>query len=74
MELDPKSHNGDGLLGPNSIMVVRICGSSGVLKNPGNSIFDRPLSSLCDQGGRGVTEDKLGMSLDDVIKTQDGLG
>ena len=24
MELDPKSHNGDGLLGPNSIMVVYV--------------------------------------------------
>ena len=22
MELDPKNHNGDGLLGPNSLMVV----------------------------------------------------
>ena len=24
MELDPKSHNGDGLLGPNSIVVVYV--------------------------------------------------
>ena len=29
MELGPQNHNRDGLLGPNSIMVVCVCGPSG---------------------------------------------
>ena len=39
MELDPKNHNGDGLLGPNSIMVVYIHPLGMILQGAlGNSI------------------------------------